>query len=498
MKRSLVVLFLLFVGISCFSQKTVFDNPWASVTTDSDHTARLKSFEIGEDGVIVTIELQALKKIERLNIFYTDNTYIKTGDLDILRLSGVIVGDDVKACGHGTNWGWNNINEGEIRYFKLFFAGKFPSGVTNISIWDYGISKAHGWRFSNYDITNPRENFLPYYSEESVKEYIYEHNDGICGIYETIDDKGAVLACVKEGEEYFLIYFSSTSNYSNRRIWRLGDIKARMRKTASGIIKADWYDSRKNRNTVYINFDGVSMVVHDLQSREIPYLKTFPVGNNKQSSMQTSQSQGYEWTGTGFALNNGYLVTNYHVIDDATQIVVQGINDNLVEYKAELISVDKNNDLALIKINDNRFKGYGEIPYSIKELLCDVGSDIFVLGFPLTNYMGREVKLTSGIISSKSGYQGDVSTYQISAPIQPGNSGGPLFDIDGNIVGIVNSGIRNADNVGYAIKSMYLLNLVNSSVSNDIIPKKNILEGKSLSEKVKILSNFVFCIKCIN
>ena len=125
-----------------------------------------------------------------------------------------------------------------------------------------------------------------------------------------------------------------------------------------------------------------------------------------------------------------------------------------------------------------------------------MGADIFVLGYPLTSYMGEKIKLTNGIISSKSGFKDDITTYQISAPVQPGNSGGPMFDKNGNVVGIVNAGIPNADNVGYAIKTTYLFNLIKSSVSASVIPNNNIVAGKSLPEKVKILQKYVFYIKC--
>ena len=133
-------------------------------------------------------------------------------------------------------------------------------------------------------------------------------------------------------------------------------------------------------------------------------------------------------------------MTNFHVIDNAKTIQIQGIDgDFSVKYNASIIATDKYNDLALLRINDSRFTGFGNIPYNIKTTLSDVGEEIFVLGYPLTSTMGDEIKLTTGVISSKTGFQGDVSLYQISAPIQPGNSGGPLFDYQGNLVGIVNA-----------------------------------------------------------
>jgi S1-C subfamily serine protease len=69
--------------------------------------------------------------------------------------------------------------------------------------------------------------------------------------------------------------------------------------------------------------------------------------------------------------------------------------------------------------------------------------------------MGQEIKLTTGIISSNSGSLGDTALFQISAPIQPGNSGGPLFDNYGNLIGVIGAKHKNADNVGYVIKFIY-------------------------------------------
>ncbi len=138
-------------------------------------------------------------------------------------------------------------------------------------------------------------------------------------------------------------------------------------------------------------------------------------------------------SGTGFALaSNGLIVTNYHVIADAASINVKGINGNFsIFYKAKVILFDRTNDLAIIQITDHNFCSIDSIPYVIKPLSSDVGENIFVLGFPLRASMGDEIKLTNGIISSKTGFQGDITAYQISAPIQPGNSGGPLFNHEG-------------------------------------------------------------------
>ena len=110
--------------------------------------------------------------------------------------------------------------------------------------------------------------------------------------------------------------------------------------------------------------------------------------------------------------------------------------------------------------------------------------------------MGDEIKLANGIISSRTGYQGDVANYQISAPIQPGNSGGPMFDSKGNVIGIVVAGVPGAENVGYAIKISYLKILIESAGLNITFPTTNTVATLSLAEQVKRVKRFVFYIEC--
>jgi S1-C subfamily serine protease len=109
--------------------------------------------------------------------------------------------------------------------------------------------------------------------------------------------------------------------------------------------------------------------------------------------------------------------------------------------------------------------------------------------------MGDEVKLTNGIISSKTGFQGDVTSYQISVPIQPGNSGGPLFDENGNIVGIINAKHAQAENASYAVKTTYLTNLIESLPNPPTTQTVNSLENKKLSQQVETVKIFIYIIE---
>lgn len=234
-----------------------------------------------------------------------------------------------------------------------------------------------------------------------------------------------------------------------------------------------------------------------VQNTQYSLVKEYPTPTMYESIKKTNNSE--LWTGTGYAINNDCIVTNNHVIEDAKNIIVKGIKGNFdIGYKAEVLATDKSNDIAILKIIDSNFKGFGNIPYNIDSRMADVGEDVFVLGYPLTNELGSEIKLTNGIISSRTGYQGNVATYQISAPVQPGNSGGPMFDKKGNVIGIVVAGVPGAENVGYAIKTSYLKILLESVGMKMYKPANNSLLTLSLAEKVKRIKNFVFYIECSN
>ena len=174
------------------------------------------------------------------------------------------------------------------------------------------------------------------------------------------------------------------------------------------------------------------------------YIKDYPTRSMYEEVLSDTQEKEEEpdapitWSGTGWALGNGYLVTNNHVSDGARTITIKGIGGDLnTGYFAEVVASDKTNDIAVLKIKDSRFNGFGTIPYAVSSRIAEKGEGIFVLGYPMTQVLGNEIKYTAGEINSRTGFQGDMATYQISAPVTHGNSGGPMFDSKGNVIGIV-------------------------------------------------------------
>ena len=206
-----------------------------------------------------------------------------------------------------------------------------------------------------------------------------------------------------------------------------------------------------------------------------------------------------EASGTGFAISeDGYIVTNHHVIDGAKSINIKGINGNFdVKFKAKVKLVDAKNDIAILKIDDPKFYKISMPPYTISRNISDVGTSAFAMGYPLRSTMGDEIKLTNGIISARTGFQGDVSTYQISVPIQPGNSGGPLFNNKGSVIGITSSGHTGAQNANYAIKTDYLFNLINQLDIKPILPTINKISNKDLPGQAKVVKKFIYIIETV-
>lgn len=226
-------------------------------------------------------------------------------------------------------------------------------------------------------------------------------------------------------------------------------------------------------------------------------VKEFTTGDNSIADESKNKNDNNEWKGNGsgfFISEKGYIATNYHVIKDAEAIqIVYFEKGEKKAYKAKVVKSDKQNDLAIIKIDDPNYKPIFKIPYKLSTSIVDVGSSVFALGYPMLNLMGEEIKFTDGKISSKTGFQGDVTVYQISVPIQPGNSGGPLFDYDGNLIGITSSGLRKdiSDNVNYAIKVTYLKNLIDVLPERIDLSTESIINSKSLTEKIKILGDYI-------
>jgi S1-C subfamily serine protease len=170
-------------------------------------------------------------------------------------------------------------------------------------------------------------------------------------------------------------------------------------------------------------------------------------------------------SGTGFFItDDGYLISNYHVVRDATQIRVVTSSGII---PASVVQVDTVNDIALLKVEGS----FSALPIAASRTVS-LGETVATIGFPDPGLQGFSPKLAKGEIAALAGAMDDPNDFQISVPVQPGNSGGALVDEHGNVVGIVSAKLDATtaleasgalpENVNYAIKSSFLLGFLES------------------------------------
>jgi serine protease Do len=200
-----------------------------------------------------------------------------------------------------------------------------------------------------------------------------------------------------------------------------------------------------------------------------------------------------KFVGTSFLIDGkGYLVTNNHVISSMKNIYVG--NNKGESYSAEVVYAEQASDLAILKITDTSFRQVTNLPYSIKRSNSDLGEQFFTLGFPR-----NEIVYGEGYVSAKSGKEGDSLAYQLTVSANPGNSGGPVVNKNGEVIGIITGKEKNADGVVYATKSRNIFKMVDALKKADTsvsvkTPTGTTLKGIERTQQVKKMEEFVFMV----
>ncbi|MDF2191769.1 serine protease [Paraflavitalea sp. CAU 1676] len=193
-----------------------------------------------------------------------------------------------------------------------------------------------------------------------------------------------------------------------------------------------------------------------LLSRELANIKRTQTITDKKINALTGQASTRfippadpKSGGTGFLIDGkGYLVTSAHIVANADSVYIQNTKGDY--FKVSTLYVNKQTDIAVLKIVDNRYQPIKNLPYALQKNLADLGEDVFTMGFPRTS---TEIVYNKGYLSAKTGYNGDTTTYQLAISANPGNSGGPIFNHSGEVIGILSGKQTTAEGVVFSSRT---------------------------------------------
>jgi S1-C subfamily serine protease len=311
-------------------------------------------------------------------------------------------------------------------------------------------------------------------TEEAIKKA--EPANSVEGIWTDEEDRyrlGIIRAPEPSGADYFAVVLATHS-----ALWQSGEIKAEIRTTAAPDVFTCTYfmqDKKPIGTTLIMERDSVlrgsPVEVPNNGRFTVTLRRVWPKRDPRTTS--AGPEEKLSSFGSGFLLNSdGLMATNWHVVSEAKNVAVS-LPSWSSSVSASIVLKDKVNDLAILQISDKAKLGNTcrDLPYELgSSQSIALGQHVSTIGYPLTTMLGSNPKFSEGVVSSKSGIQDDPRWLQISAEIEPGSSGGPLFDQDGNVVGIVvatlDAGVvlQNAgalpQNVNFAIKADYLRSLI--------------------------------------
>src|SRR5450432_344378 len=206
--------------------------------------------------------------------------------------------------------------------------------------------------------------------------------------------------------------------------------------------------------------------------------------------------------GTGFMIDpKGYIVTNAHVIGNSTVVIVQ--NNKGQEFSTRIVYINAAADLAFLKIVDSSFKAPAVLPYAINKGNIELGEAIFTLGYPRD-----EIVYGEGYLSAKTGYRGDSLTCQIAVAANPGNSGGPVLDKNGEVIGVLSNRQEHVQGAVFAIRSKNIFialddmkkdsslnSKIDSSLTSIHLPQTSTVKNLDRVQQIKKIQEFIYLVK---
>jgi serine protease Do len=240
---------------------------------------------------------------------------------------------------------------------------------------------------------------------------------------------------------------------------------------------SDIEELRKKVNNLEVSTKSQAIVLNDV---------------NKKINPGTPISFG----GTSFLIDGkGYLLTSSHVVSNAAQVFVQ--NNKGQDFRTDIIYNDESRDLAILKINDEDFRPLTNLPYGIRRSTSELAEPIFTLGFPKD-----EIVYGEGYLSAMTGFKGDTMSSQITISANPGNSGGPVLNKNGEVIGMLNARQTTAEGVVFAVKSQHIFRTIDDfrkidSVQNIKLSTNSNIRGMERVQQVKKIEECVYMVKVV-
>lgn len=280
------------------------------------------------------------------------------------------------------------------------------------------------------------------------------------------------------------------------QFWRTAGVAAGVAIITSTItfwsLKPSLNKTESHYNTISREVTGLKIAQARQQARQ----HQLELNLDAKAKKNMAPTSDVKKAGTGFALsNNGYFATAYHVIHDENgygdSVYIQ--NSEGQYFKANLVAFDAEADVAIMKVTKPGFKfGKGELPYTLSAGKAGLGTHIFTLGYPTD-----DIAYGEGYISSRNGFEGNNLQYTLELPVGHGQSGSPLIDGSGNVLGLLTAVGSQTEEKTYAVSARAITTLLHSvaEMKSVKLPRSAHIGRMSREQQISKMEAYTFAVK---